>query len=945
MCSHLRSNVAPGLLLVIVLSISGCDQAPEQQALDPLLLAERALSRGDRTFAITTLENLVHKDSSNSDAHMLLGRAFLEEKEFFKARKHLERAIDLGARQHTAYVALGTVLLSQKDYTGLLEQVPTDLTLRGSPKVKATIFALRGHAYLALSRLREGHTSFQAATYYQPGNSEALLGLAVIAEKRGALQDAYNYANAAVINDPNNSSALFALGRILRRQSRSLQAKDTFGEALLTEAGSMTAHLGLASAELALGHVDQALENIKKARDLDSDDLNALYLFAVVMFQKGNLSLSQKALNRVLEVQPDHDKSNLLLAAIYFQQQAYDRATIRTQHFLDQHPRVLSANHLLTKSLTAAGKGKEAFSSAQRAFGDRAGGTKELLVLAESALAGGQLKQAKNYLLEAQDGGNRQLARIARTTGSELAGGWPDRAQAHLASALDEAIPVVPLLNNRKQREIDALVREIELLRSQGKYDNALSIIRQRLRSRMPDNPLPYNLAGEMHIARQDWAAARSEFDTALVKSPADLRAQMHLAALSVLDRDLDDARMRYDKVLSQAPTHIAAMQAMAAIEISENKLERAESWLERARETAPTAIVPHIALSNLHLMKKDFDGARSIMQGVFSIYPQHLSVLQQLATIEVAADAVDSAIEYFGKIAELTPGSANSYFQIGVLQNRIGEVELAREAFQKALALKPEDQGALTMLTSLEIQSGQADQAVELSRRLQKSYPRSATGYALEGDAHMAGQEYQQAADAYQRAYDINPSEMIAFRTFLVRLQLGQGEAALELLQQWIKQNPEDVSARLSLGNAYRILGKEFEAAETYHAILDIAVNDAAVLHRAAVLLAGRGNVEAALWFAEAANRARPNNAAIMDTLGWLLSRSGENSRSLDLLRSAALANPHNLTRRYHLGAALAQTDEKSVAIRLLRDVLKTQRDFPEKQKTVELLSALGAD
>ena len=148
----------------------------------------------------------------------------------------------------------------------------------------------------------------------------------------------------------------------------------------------------------------------------------------------------------------------------------------------------------------------------------------------------------------------------------------------------------------------------------------------------------------------------------------------------------------------------------------------------------------------------------------------------------------------------------------------------------------------------------------------------------------------------------------------------------------QWLKQNPGDGVARLMLASAYSKAGQRKAAIAQYEQILRTDPNNPLVLNNLAWQLFLDADVRA-LSYAERAHKLAPNDPATLDTLGWLLVQKNELARGLGLLKQAVLKAPQAAEIRYHLATALDKSGQKAQAKQELSTLLRSAKDFPQRQ------------
>ena len=133
-----------------------------------------------------------------------------------------------------------------------------------------------------------------------------------------------------------------------------------------------------------------------------------------------------------------------------------------------------------------------------------------------------------------------------------------------------------------------------------------------------------------------------------------------------------------------------------------------------------------------------------------------------------------------------------------------------ARASLNTALALKPDYLDAEILLASAELGAGRYGEALKIAQQIQKQYPESASGFVLQGDILMAQKQFAPALKAYEKALAINNNGLIAVKVHQALSAGGNAKEADARLLQWLKDQPNDVTARAYLAATYLRAGLE---------------------------------------------------------------------------------------------------------------------------------------
>jgi putative PEP-CTERM system TPR-repeat lipoprotein len=229
----------------------------------------------------------------------------------------------------------------------------------------------------------------------------------------------------------------------------------------------------------------------------------------------------------------------------------------------------------------------------------------------------------------------------------------------------------------------------------------------------------------------------------------------------------------------------------------------------------------------------------------------------------------------------------------------------------------------------------------MKIARQVQKQSPKSALGFMIEGDVLMAEKKFPQAAKAYETAYGVGKSGVLAVKLHNAYAQAGKPQEAEAQLARWLKESPDDAGVRMYAAEASLKSAKFKSAIEQYEWLQQKQADNVVVLNNLAWAY-HKVKDPRALETIERAYKLSPDNAAVADTLGWILVEQGNTKRGLELLQKALTAAPKAPEIRYHLAQAWLKAGDKSKARDELERLLATGAKFPQQAEAKTLLEQL---
>lgn len=174
------------------------------------------------TLAVTE-NNFVAEDN-------LGGALSLEGKEE-EAHPHFEAAARINPRDPMSRSNLGTYFQTHNRMPEAVAQYEAAVKLTSDPGLLAQTYANLGAAQRAMGDDEPAHRSFEQSLRLNPNQFNAWLGLGLLAQKQGKLDEAISDLSRSLELQPT-AQGFFQLGRTLARAGQSAEALDAYRQAL-----------------------------------------------------------------------------------------------------------------------------------------------------------------------------------------------------------------------------------------------------------------------------------------------------------------------------------------------------------------------------------------------------------------------------------------------------------------------------------------------------------------------------------------------------------------------------------------------------------------------------------------------------------------------------------------------------------------------------------------
>lgn len=183
------------------------------------------------TLAVTE-NNFVAEDN--------LGGALILQNKEEEAYPHFAAAARINSRDPMSHSNLGTYYQNHGQMQQAMEQYEAAVSLTSDPGLLALTYANLGAVRVVLGDPQKAYDNFQQSLQYNPAQFNAWLGLGLLAEREGKLQEAITAFSRSLEAQPT-AQGFFELGRCLAQSGRSSEALNAYDQALkiapdLTEA-------------------------------------------------------------------------------------------------------------------------------------------------------------------------------------------------------------------------------------------------------------------------------------------------------------------------------------------------------------------------------------------------------------------------------------------------------------------------------------------------------------------------------------------------------------------------------------------------------------------------------------------------------------------------------------------------------------------------------------
>ncbi|MGP4019918.1 tetratricopeptide repeat protein [Saccharopolyspora sp. 5N708] len=708
-------------------------------------------------------------------------------------------------------------------------------------------------------RLAEAEQAARSALRVQPHDQELRFQLVDVLDRQYGAAEALAACVQFLADAPNgfelHANRLHFLSRLSRYDE--LLAVAEAAQQQFPEVPDLCHHLGKAYFErndyrAALGWFEQALNGAPGNAD-------SLEHWVMSLRLMGRLDEAEAAAREALRRRPRrpelHEELSLVLSA------------------RGDHEAALSA---LDDGLVACGEGWY-LRSALIAEYSRQGRYDEALRETETAI---RLDPDNAAAGVRRIGFLEELRRSADAAAAELAERFPDDESVHECLGWREAEQgryEAALERFRRCQQIGtrepvAIRNQVKVLRIQGRFDDALALLREEMR-RHPDWVL---LVVELGRTFEGLGRFAEAVEAARKVQRLDPFYDVgYLDEISALCRmgELRDAEAATRSALERFPRDPDFQHQLALIYVWTNRLDKALAQCDEVLALAPLRLTTLLLKSNVLGKLRRHGEAERLVRGMLPRFAHERSLQFELGWILLVQKRFPVAEELFRGLLD---GSATvderreALEALGWLALQRNDIPEAERQFRAALVLHPTAADIRLALASALLRSGldaHHDEVERLCVGVLADDAYSTEAHVLSGVLHFRRGNYATAEYHLRTAVDLDPHQGAYVDLAALYSQLGRFDEAAELLGKAVERDFYDVQAHIELGNLH--LQRDIDGGEPG----EWAGRAAPEFRRATVLEPGNGT--AAIGLARAVARSSGDLLSAEEPLRYALDRA----------------------------------------------------------------------
>ena len=827
----------------------GC--SPEAKKSRLLDRADRYFASGDYEKAKIEYLNVLRSDPQNATAIQRLGTIWYEQGAPLRAAPFLLRTQEL---------------------------LPDDI---GSRTKLALVF-------MSTDQFAEARKEALSILERSPGDEQAMVILVESSRSQDELDDAEKRLRA--VRADEKAGFHLALAALALRKQDLASATSEVKQALVLDPGSVEAHLALAKLSWVSNDPPGADREFKAAAELAPARSPAHLTYAEFQVRTGAAGEAKARLREITRQAPDSLQASRLLAQIAFSEKQFDESLTLVENILFRDPANIEARLLQAQVWLAKGETKKALESLENLSNALPNVPVIKYELARAYLQNSNPAQAAVALNQAISDYPNYTEAILLLGEVNLRNG---NAQPVIASMVD--------LLQKRPGLVQAQLLLAEAYFLQGRLDDAVAVFREQIKT-SPQDPGAYLRLGLILQRLGRIEEARKAFEEAQKLAPDNLIAVTQLVDLDIASKDFRAAAQRAQAQLQKTPQSPVAHFLEGKVYAAQGEWNRADSALIKALELDPNFSSAYGLAITTYLATNRLPEAIAQLEALLAKNPKDTRALMLSALIYEKMNDFSKARDTYEKLLSANPDFAPALNNLAYMcAERFNEVDKAYDLAQKARALRPGEAAIADTLGWILYKRGDYQQSLTLLQESARNLPNHPEILFHLGMVNAMMGRMDEARTAFRQALSVPddfPDKEEAQRR-LAMLETGdskESKLSTTELEKILKEQPDDISAQIRLGESHEKQGAFAQAAVAYE---EAAKQNPKLLSAAAKLArlyAGPlHDNEKALKYARKARELAPNDPKIVGLLGSMAYQTGNFTWAYSLLQQSARELPND--------------------------------------------------
>jgi len=772
----------------------------------------------------------------------------------------------------------------------------------GGKEERKADYLEKGKAYLADNNLKKARIEFKNVLQIDPKYAEAYFYMGQLEEKNKELRRAVGFYKKAIELDPKYIQPKIELSRIfilVGTKEYIDQAKELLNEALLLDKNNLEVKLVNATIEYKTGNKANAIKKMEKIVFKDFSLKKGVSLLAAIYDQNGAKDKAIDLLEKGAAANKDDISLKLSLAKVYASADKLVKAEKELLDIIKLDSEDIGYRVVLSKFYTATKENNKAEKVLRDAIAIDDEDVKRHLLLVEFLSKNKGIREAEKELLSIIKNNSDVYEYKFSLSELYLKEGNSDKVKEVLNSIIDE-----------KTHEVEGF----------------------KARTRL----------AKVFFSEKNIPQANKLLEAVLTEYPNDTDALFVSSKISIINKNAQEAINGLRTVLKNQPTNVEASKLLSAAHQMLNEDDLAEDVLKNSIGSAPLDYKSHLNYATYLASKRKLTDASDVLEKALLYFEDEYELLDLKIKIAAARKNEAEIVKVLSAMKSTNPNRHEPYVKQGqyyLVKNKYSE---AISEFEQALTRTNDKFEILGLIVKAYLVQELPEKAIKrINERLQK-HKNDSISYHLLGKVYATQKNYDKASDSFRSAISNNKSWIAPYKALASIYEIkGNIKKAENVYSEAIENVDNSLSARMQLASLYEKNKQYKKAMQQYETILSEAPENNAVKNNLAALLIDHDASDNSIQKAKELTKGFETiqHPALRDTLAWVYVKSGENDKAREILEQVVEKSPDVAVFKYHLGVALNNLGEKLRAKTLLTDSVNSDQKFSGKDQARQLI------
>lgn len=710
-------------------------------------------------------------------------------------------------------------------------------------------------------------------------------------------------------------------------------AQMQFRSAVESDRDSGRAHWGLARAYENLGQFNEAFDELRKAAELDKDNLDAQAKLGnyFLLMKPAMISEAEKTQEFIVARDPRFVEGTILKASILAARSRPDSEVVgKINEAIAIDPTRTETYISLSRYYVT----REIFDKAEEAI--------KTGIAANPASAVGMTEYGRFLMYAKRDvEADAQFTKAIETEPANIEA-RESQADFYVTSEqLDKAENAYKKLVEIQENSPESKLELADFYSGIRRPADALAILEQIVNESPEYVRARYRL-GQLYLEQKDDAKVEEQLAALFEKNNEDVEALMLRSRLRLYQSKPDEAVKDLEDILKRQPSNRDALYYISQAKIAAGQIDQAKAFIGDIERYHPNFLKVGLLKIQAAFAAGEFDGALKAANdtytaassampnadlGVLAIQDLQIRSLSARGLAYLELGKSKEAQADLERVLMLTPNSSGAMVNLAKVYRVQQNYDGAGQLYEKAIAADPRNFDAAIGIISLNIETKQTQKAHAKIEELTIANAGRADVLAalsyLNSQVYAAESNSNAAESELKRAIELDGDYLPAYSAYAAMLaERNQVAEAIAQYQKVIEKRPS-ATVFTMVGMLEDSRGNTVDAEKYYRLALEFTPDSPIAANNLAWLIVeNEGNLDEALRLATLAVSKNQTVAGYYDTLGWVYLKKNlfpmaaqQFRRAIELdEKSGKEANPGY---RVRLGMALASAGDRASARR----------------------------